>query len=207
MMKKLFVMASLLLAGAGTTWASPVVVFSDNFDAEAPVLLCTPPSQWTVVTVGGSVDTIPLTNGQFNWFPANGHYVDLDGTTNSTGQMVTIASFVLQPGMVYTLSYELAGNPILVKPHTVQVSLVGSAFSWNEAVAAGQAFTTYSHSFSVGAPTAVQISFYDLADGQSDNGGAVLDNVLLTAVPAPGAILLGSLGAGLVGWLRRRRAL
>ena len=71
------------------------------------------------------------------------------------------------------------------------------------------AFTHYVFDISgiVGAGGTFQLRFAEVDNQWYFNQGVDNISILVEPIPAPGAILLGSIGVGLVSWLRRRRTL
>jgi len=205
-----FVLATvvLLCMCVGPGFGAATVLFSDDFDSETGGLRSTP-SKWEVS--GGSVDIIPV-GADFDYLPGNGKYVDLDGSTNHPGVLTTKLSFDLTAGSTYLLEYRLAGSQRddvsgASETETVVVSLEGTALTRTHEVPHKQAFESYAWSFTVPGDVLVRLSFENTEASPSDNMGPLLDTVRLSVVPVPGGVLLAGLGAGLLGWLRRRKVL
>jgi hypothetical protein len=205
---------------AAASWVAPAqaaVVFSDDFNGILTSALNTAPDGWSVIAGEGTVDRIKSGTYSLSCFGNTGGCVDLDGTSNNAGIMVSDGSFVLQAGGQYLLTAQMSGNqrsvpyPALSGPDTLTFGF-RDASNLNMILASQtianiqstQPFTLISLLFTVGSSPVNAKIFFEAAGG--DNVGPILDDVTLSQVPLPAAAWL--LGSGLLGLFavgRRRK--
>jgi hypothetical protein len=191
------------ILGSAAMASADSILFSDNFNSEnggVPVLNYYGFANWTVTS--GSVDLIG--NGYFDFLPGNGLYVDLDGSTNQAGTMVS-KPMALDAGS-YLFQFDLAGSqrgPI--EPVTASVN--NDIASQVYALPSSQPFTTFDIPFTLATPQSITLSFAEV--GNSDEG-LLLDNVDLiektgSAVPLPSTAACGLTMLGTLMALRIRK--
>lgn len=200
-LKQVHVAAAALLAfSAGA--ASANTVFSENFDSfsnlitsnnYAPIFAnSTALSPWTI----GDTSVDLVNGGQHG--AISGVSVDLAGTP---GPGSISRSFAAIAGYTYTLTFDLfkngAGDILTVElgSSTGTFPVVSSVTSQQMSWVAGITGTA-----------SVKFSSIGSSSGQYTNSfGPVIDNVILTAVPEPGAYAMMLAGLAVVGFVTTRR--
>ncbi|MHC4891114.1 MAG: hypothetical protein ACYTEO_16810 [Planctomycetota bacterium] len=127
-------------------------------------------------------------------FPPAGsdHY----GITTTTGPDNILTVVFATPAASLTADWlTIIGNSIYATAYDSRGGVLGSDSATG---LSGTSHGTFTFS---GIGSIAKISFHN------GTGMIGIGKLSFTPIPAPGAILLGSIGVGLVGWLRRRRTL
>lgn len=185
--------------------AKAATLFFDNFEGvtSGPTILnWDGGTNWDVYS--GSVDLVKSGDYGIACAGGTGYCVDMDGSTNDGGDIVSLNVGPLAPG-TYEFSYSLSGNQRqLGWADSVVAYIEFGVMSWSHTLSYNAGWQTFTQEFTLASVTdPVHIRFG--ATG-GDNIGMLLDNVQLTsvAVPEPASLSLMLLGfAGTFG-LRRR---
>ena len=205
MSTRLFLATLAAVGAAGAAHATTLL--SEDFSATAPGTYSGAMPGSVFQVVGGNVDIVGVLGGSFFTCVRNpaGNCLDLVGNTGS-GAIGSVAGFDLAAGSTYTVSFgaNLQGyGPTDPQTTTFSVALGSLSQTFTATGAGGD----YSATF---APLADQVGahlvFTTLTAPDSVHG-AVLDHIVLSAVPEPGsaALLAAGLLFGGLG-LRRRGA-
>ncbi|MGX4770550.1 hypothetical protein ACWAUC_12220 [Bradyrhizobium guangdongense] len=190
--------------------AQAAVVLSENFNSVPQGLnASTVGSNFSVTQ--GTVDVIGA-GGSFNFYPGNGSYLDLDG---SSFQLGTISSAVFGSG-TYTLSFDFGAYTYGHGYITENLHFALADFSQtltpivDSSVTPGASLQHYSVTFTT--TQAGELTFSALNPfnpGVGTNVGPILDNVVLTAVPEASTwamMIVGFLSVGLLAYRRSSSA-
>ena len=183
--------AAVLALSVGTAGAANLLADGD-FEAFDPLVAnggyftVNAPSTLGLWTVGGiSVDLI-----QNNYGAITNVSVDLAGTP---GPGSLSQGFMAQAGYIYTLTFDVSNNG----GTQLGVTLGGNSSTYNVTFAA-----SYSLVWNAAVAGSQLVKFDSLNGG---NGGPVIDNVMLTAVPEPGTYAMLLAGLAAVGFVAKRR--
>ncbi len=150
-----------------------------------------------------------LTPGSYQGIAHGSDFIVMGDYASHTGILPTgvVAEYVVNPGSLSLGAGEFGEFASNAGAFTMNVHSVGGpgAF-WFRAEGAGALTTGQDFTF-----VSKYLGTADIVSGAVIQGDGSFDelktDVTISPVPAPGAILLGSIGVGAVGWFRKRRAL
>jgi len=212
---------SLVLVGAAMCLlpavSTPSTILSENFDELTPAIAVTSAGVFTALN-GTNVDIVGNLNG--NYFsnlavlPESGNALDLDGTLGNSQGVISTGAITLNPGVAYTLSFDLIGSQ---RGTTTSTTVSFGSYSQTFILQGDDANGMVTVPVTVSSTTVTHLVFASNTPGDI---GALLDNVLILAaadpisgdpasadpppVPEPRAFTLSAIGLGALLLMRRR---